>query len=191
MLDAMRARIASFWQAVRAAGYRDAHDGWTALGLRCDPSRIVVDCAARGLTGWAVQEALDAQGIDAEMADDRRVVFIPSVMDDASWLERAARTLAQMPAGGEAFTDAPPLTAVPKRAMRLREAALRPQEAVALHRAEGRIAAVSAGLYPPGVPLVTPGEVIGRETIDALERAKPRWRFGLDGESLLCVREVQ
>ena len=188
LLSEMRDRILAFWKTVKAAGYRDAHDAWAADGLECDPSRIVVDCAARRLTGWQAQEALTALGIDAEMADDRRLVFIPSIMDEAEWLEQAALALAQIPSGNAVFTDAPSLVAMPERAMCLREAALRPQEKVALHRAAGRIAAVSAGLYPPGVPLVTPGEVVGQETVDALEQAPPRWRFGLAGENLFCVR---
>ena len=70
----------------------------------------------------------------------------------------------------------------------MREAALSPQEAVLPQQAVGRIAAVSAGLYPPGVPLVTPGEIIDESVAEALLRAAPRWRFGLEEGKLLCVR---
>lgn len=189
LLERLHARIGAFWDRARAAGYANAHDAWEALGLACDPARIVVDCTPRGLTGWRAQELLDAQGIDAEMADDRRVVFIPSVMDEADWLERAALALASLPACGAAHAPvcAPP--PLPVRAMRVREAALTPQENVPLSQAAGRVAAVSAGLYPPGVPLVTPGEEIPQEVVETMLRAAPRWRFGLQDDQIPCVRE--
>ena len=73
--------------------------------------------------------------------------------------------------------------------MRVREAALAPQENVPLAQAMGRVAAVSAGLYPPGVPLVTPGEEISQEVVETMLRAAPRWRFGLQDGEIPCVRE--
>lgn len=187
-LEGLKARIDAFWGLVIPAGYQDAQEAWRAAGIACDPLRVVVDCAAQGRTGWNVQEALATQGIDAEMADDRRVVFIPSILDEPDWLTRAAQALCALPRGEVVFADAPALQALPKRALSVREAALSPQEVVSPHQAVGRIAAVSAGLYPPGVPLVTPGEVVGESVTEALLRAAPRWRFGLEDGKLLCVR---
>lgn len=187
-LTELKGRIDAFWELLRAAGYKNAQDGWRAAGITCDPLRVVVDCAAHGRTGWEVQEALTEQGIDAEMADDRRVVFIPSILDAADWLTRAARTLSALPRGAAALSDVPTLPIPPRRALSVREAALSPQEAVLPQQAVGRIAAVSAGLYPPGVPLVTPGEIVDESVAEALLRAAPRWRFGLEEGKLLCVR---
>lgn len=49
-----------------------------------------------------------------------------------------------------------------------RQAALGQVEWVALAQADGRVAAASAGLYPPGIPLVAPGEMITEQTAAAL-----------------------
>ena len=72
--------------------------------------------------------------------------------------------------------------------MELRPAVFADCEAVPLEQAEGRVAAASAGLYPPGIPLVCPGEIIDKETADLLMAAGHQERFGVEGDSLLCVK---
>ena len=49
------------------------------------------------------------------------------------------------------------------------------------------VAAVSAGLYPPGVPLICPGERVTQEVVDRLKNARNQERFGVEGDTLLCV----
>ena len=81
----------------------------------------------------------------------------------------------------------PMLTAIPERAMEVRAAAMADCVNVPLADCAGRIAAVPAGLYPPGVPLVCPGEVISPEVADRLTNVKNQERFGVEGDTLLCV----
>ena len=71
--------------------------------------------------------------------------------------------------------------------MEVRPAATAPCEAVPLDRAEGRIAAASAGLYPPGVPLICPGERFDRNVLERLMNAGHQQRFGVEGDKVLCV----
>ncbi|MDD5873479.1 MAG: hypothetical protein PUD90_08480, partial [Clostridia bacterium] len=51
------------------------------------------------------------------------------------------------------------------------------KEAVEYHDACGRVSASTVCIYPPGIPLVCPGEVIGKDMIDAVDSA---FRDGLD-----------
>jgi arginine/lysine/ornithine decarboxylase len=46
----------------------------------------------------------------------------------------------------------------------------------------------SAGLYPPGIPLICPGEVVSEEVLIRLMHAKNQERFGVEGDTLLCVK---
>ena len=69
----------------------------------------------------------------------------------------------------------------------VRAAAMADCASIPLEKCAGRIAAASAGLYPPGVPLVCPGEIIPQEVIDRLQHAKNQERFGVEGDTLLCV----
>ena len=82
-----------------------------------------------------------------------------------------------------------PPPAPPERAVPLREAFFAPSEAVPLERAAGRVSAVPAGPYPPGVALVTPGERVTEELAAYLRALGPRRAFGLGpGGTLRCLR---
>ena len=73
--------------------------------------------------------------------------------------------------------------------MPLREAFFAPSEAVPLERAAGRVSAVPAGPYPPGVALITPGERVTEELAAYLRALGPRRVFGLGPEgTLACLR---
>lgn len=177
--NGLRARLASL-------GYRDAHEAWADTGMRFDPTRLVID-APQG--GPALLSSLAARGLDAEMCDWRRVVVILSAMDDETTVARLEEALRAI---WPVARDIPPpaeLPALPPRRMSPREAAMAPCEAVPLDRAEGRVAAQAAGLYPPGIPLVCPGEELTREIAQRLIRHGDRQLFGVEGERLVCVRQ--
>jgi len=52
--------------------------------------------------------------------------------------------------------------------MRIREATFAKTRTIPLEHAESRVAAEPIGIYPPGIALVMPGEVIDRRAIDYL-----------------------
>jgi lysine decarboxylase len=55
---------------------------------------------------------------------------------------------------------------VPPLAMTPREAALGPKQAIPLAEAVGRTCAESVMFYPPGIPLLMPGETVTPEILD-------------------------
>ena len=170
--------------ALPALGYRDAHAMWRGTGLRFDRTRLVID-APQG--GAALSEALQARGVDVEMHDHRRVVFILSAMDDPDEVRRLTDILEEIPPEKVHIAPLPMLAAIPERVMEVRPAAMAECESVRLAECEGRIAAAPAGLYPPGVPLVCPGERITAEVASRLINVKNQERFGVEGDTLLCV----
>ena len=52
------------------------------------------------------------------------------------------------------------------------------------------MSAVAAGLYPPGMPLVMPGEIITEDTMRLLAQAPSQGRFGLEEDRWLCVQDA-
>lgn len=151
-------------------------------GAARDRSRLVFDCAlASGLSGYDAERGLNAAGVYVEMADERHIVLITSPLDPAGWYDRLADALQALPRGTFHGTHATPPPAAPTRAMSIREATLREAESVALEEAVGRVAAESIGVYPPGVALIAPGEVIDAATLTyLLERsARGAQCFGL------------
>ncbi len=183
-LTEIAAAAAEVRLALPSLGYRDACNLWRDTGLNFDPTRLVID-APQG--GPALAAALRAHGVDVEMFDHRRVVFIITAMDAPEDVRRLATILREIPPEQADIPALPMLTVLPERAMEVRAAAMADCESIPLDGCVGRIAAVSAGLYPPGVPLICPGEVVPREVIDRLKHAKDQERFGVEGETLLCV----
>ena len=185
-LRAVAAAADELRAALPSLGYRDAQAAWAATGYAFDPTRLVIE-APQG--GKSLAASLAACGVDVEMTDDRRAVLILSAADDPENIRRLAEVLRDIPtydasgsfAGSMRFPQ-------PQRVMEVRRAAMADCEWVSLDRAQGRIAAQSAGLYPPGVPLVCPGESIGEDVINMLGQVKNRERFGMEGDCLLCVR---
>ena len=165
-------------------GYADAHALWADTGLTFDRTRLVID-APQG--GAALAEALQDRGIDVEMHDLRRVVCILSAMDEPAEVLSLLDALKAIPPQRADVPPLPMLTPIPQRAMEVRAAAMAETEYVPLARCAGRIAAASAGLYPPGVPLVCPGEVVPQEVVQRLMNAKQQERFGVEGDALICV----
>ena len=77
---------------------------------------------------------------------------------------------------------------MPRSVMDVRAAALADMESVPLCEAVGRIAGESAGIYPPGVPLVVPGEELTGDVLDVLRHTSEEHRFGVEGDRILCVK---
>jgi lysine decarboxylase len=186
-LGELKSRLGEFRVAMKALGYADAHETWRSLPLEFDPTRLVI-AAPQG--GYALAESLSGQEIDVEMADDFRVVCILTVMDGEetfSHLLTALKNASGLPAR-KAINMAYSCS-LPEQILRPRQAALAKQEMVDALKAAGRVSGASFGLYPPGVPLVMPGEEITPEAVGQLLDAPEKKRFGLCGGKFICVAE--
>lgn len=165
--------------------YHDAYADWANLPVCFDPTRLVI-FAPQG--GKFLAEQLREAGLDVEMADERRVVLILSVMDDIVEIRRLPELLASIPAAEKKqFAPLTLMPDMPEAVLTPRQAAMAEEILVPLDRAEGKIAAAAVGLYPPGIPLLAPGERVTREIIRQLQEAGTRERFGVEGDDLRCA----
>ena len=183
-LAALRTAADELRALLPSLGYADAHAAWAETGLTFDPTRLVIT-APQG--GYALAEALQARGVDVEMADARRAVLILTAMDAPANIRRLADILRDIPAVPQPLPAASAAYPIPRQAVPPRVAAMGPTEQVPLEQAAGRVAAAVAGLYPPGVPLVCPGEEITRDIINRLQSAASQQRFGVEGDCLTCA----
>lgn len=127
-----------------------------------DPTRAVIH--TDGLR-WA-QELMD-KGIYPELWNRDYVVFILTGCDTPQALERLEEEILHAP------SPLPPLTVPvpqPKRACSPRQAVFARSESLPLQAAQGRIAACPIAPYPPGIPVVAPGEIIDKKTVAYLEK---------------------
>lgn len=147
--------------------------GFRRSGLNCpsvwgfDRSKLIVSCEGTDATGAALTAALRERfHIECEMAAPAYVVAMTGLLDTDENLARFAGALLEL--DGEIHATAPrrPFTPapVPPRRLSVREALSRETRTVSPREARGSIAAEYIWAYPPGIPLVVPGE----ELTDAL-----------------------
>ncbi len=149
-------------------------DGMAAL----DPLKITVQVTGLGLSGFAAEEELRRRNIACELADARNVLLLLSYADGERETERlfaALRGMAEENApmcisrGAESFLALPP---IPETALAPRDAYFARSEYVDLGAAEGRVAAETIVFYPPGIPVLAPGDVIDGATLAYLRAMK-------------------
>ena len=142
-----------------------------------DSGKILVNGAAAGLTGAAMARILrETYGFETEMACGYSLLAMTSVCDAEDALDRLADALLAMDATARPDTvPAAPGLCPPGEAMcTIAEAVRRPRQELPLPETVGRTAAEYVWAYPPGVPLIAPGEQVTPDFVSAcavLERA--------------------
>ncbi len=141
-----------------------------SLGLRLDPCRLTIDTAAGGLPGWEADRLLQEQNIFAEMSDERYLVCILTCCDKMETLDRLLSALKALPAA--AADPASVLEPPPPPLIRqsLRSALFGARKTMPLRSAAGQISAQILAPYPPGIPIVAPGEEITEKHIAYLQK---------------------
>lgn len=141
-----------------------------------DPLKLLL--RTEGRTGTDLQRALGAQGVHAELADDCQALLVLPLLkegqDDrfAETLGRIGRALQDLPAAGNhSEPEIPSLpSSVTASVLPPAENPQSPAEWVHYTESADRISAASVIPYPPGIPLLLPGEPIRRETVGQLGR---------------------
>jgi lysine decarboxylase len=150
-----------------------------------DPLRLVVNVSGTGWSGYEVERHLRTDfRVEDEMADWFNVVYVLSPQDDPAARERllaGLRTVSEHAASGMApgvktassvFSAGHPLGGgllqppIPPLAMPPRTAALARKASIPLNAAAGRTCAEMVMFYPPGIPLLMPGELVTEATLD-------------------------
>lgn len=145
------------------------------LAAEFDPMKIVMDVRGLGVSGMQAAEWLRAhRHVDVGGSDTRRISASITHADDDETekvLLDAVRSLVENAGSPErrpAVRLPEPRVLELEQAVQPREAFVGPAEQVPAERAVGRISAETISPYPPGVPVVAPGEVITQEVLDFL-----------------------
>ncbi len=145
-------------------------------GPLVDAAKLVVVLPGTGASGVAVEDDLLAAGFPVEMADRDTVVAMVTLADDDTGVADLADALAD---AVERHRGAPRPVApgaawsvVPEQVLSPREAFFADHEVVAADAAVGRVSAELVAPYPPGVPVLAPGERVTAEALDALRSAR-------------------
>jgi arginine decarboxylase len=154
-----------------------AIDGLRVLdGPGVDPVKLTVALAGTGAHGVEIESDLIAAGLPVEMADRDTIVAVVTVADDEAALRRLTDTLADSieRRRGAPRTLAPTAAWIvePRPVVSPRDAFFGRSETVVTAEAVGRVSAELIAPYPPGVPVLAPGELVTERALGTLLAAR-------------------
>ena len=140
-----------------------------------DRVKLAINVSGTGATGLAVEEDLVALGMPIELADRDTVVPIISINDDQASVDKFVdgviasverqRTAARPVLSSISWTVEPDVVMSP------RDAYFAEHETVSAESAIGRVSAELVAPYPPGIPVLAPGERITVAAVEGLRAA--------------------
>ncbi|WP_435645004.1 aminotransferase class I/II-fold pyridoxal phosphate-dependent enzyme [Butyricicoccus porcorum] len=142
-----------------------------------DPTKLSIHTRDIGLAGIEVYDILrDDYDIQIEFGDIGNILAYLSIGDRVQEVERLVSALAEIrrrfqrdPSGmlSQEYID-PEVVATPQEAFYAEKVSL------PLRETEGRICSEFVMCYPPGIPILAPGEKITREILNYIEYAKAK-----------------
>jgi arginine decarboxylase len=150
-----------------------------------DATRLTVTACDLGHSGWQLETVLrDQYRIAVEAADPLNIVLNVTFGDSREDVERLVSALADFATRNRERTGAgaacgreqlliklPPFT---RQVLSPRDAFFAHSVALPLEQCLGRVSAEIVTPYPPGIPVLGPGEEIGPQTVAYLEEASAR-----------------
>lgn len=140
-----------------------------------DRLHIMIDLSELGISGYQAADWLrEHERIDVGLSDHRRILASLSIADDEQTGERLLGALERLVSAADSLPRPKPIELPDPGDLELetverpRDAFFGPVEHIPVQEAVGRIAAEQVTPYPPGIPVITPGERINRPILDYL-----------------------
>jgi len=143
-----------------------------------DSTKLMIDVHGLGLTGFEVERALRNRfDIAPEMSDLVGVICLVTIGDTPWSIDRLVDAFKVLSAERKPIADAATSTllrssggiiATAQQVLSPREAFFAPTRSVSLADAVGQVAAALVVPYPPGIPVLTPGELITAAKVEYL-----------------------
>ncbi|NEO34656.1 MAG: lysine decarboxylase, partial [Symploca sp. SIO3C6] len=161
--------------------------GDSTSGFESDRTRLTVDVTGLGLTGFEADNILHTQlGVTAELPTQRHLTFIISLGNTQVDIEQLVQGFQHLAKARDRGNNGAPIQnpvpsifsevkqshtseAINPKSLTPRAAFLAPKKTVAIAHAAYCISAELICPYPPGIPLIMPGEVILPEAIRMLQ----------------------
>jgi lysine decarboxylase len=145
-------------------------------GPGVDPAKLALALAGTGAHGVLVESDLIDAGMPVEMADRDTVVALVTVGDEpeavARFTDTVIASIERHRGAPRTLVEAAAWVVEPEMAVPPREAFFGVTERVPIARAAGRVSAELVAPYPPGVPVLAPGELVTADALAALAEAR-------------------
>lgn len=170
----------------------DVVDRYGCIGF--DPTKITVNVTGLGISGYQMEQLLRSKyRIQVELSDLYNVIFIITVGDSKDTVNTLISVLKEIAAGShmdKVVRYLPPLPAIPEQVISPREAFYQETKVVPIDESVGEISAEGIMAYPPGIPLICPGERITQDIIDYVRILKQE-NADLQGPEDLTVNTIK
>ena len=158
------------------------------LGIKkFDLTKLVIDVDGLGLTGFAAEALLRERfGIQPEMSDLIGCVCLVTIADSRETIDRLVDAFAALAGDhgdlsrattGTALRSSGAVIAPGEQALSPRDAFFAPAHAVPLAAAVGCVSAELVIPYPPGIPVLAPGDIIAAEKVAYLQEGAARGMY--------------
>lgn len=184
------AEHAAEWKHIRLAG--SELTGSSGI-FDFDRSKLILDVTNTPIVGNELQQRLrKVYHLELEMAAGNYALALTSVMDTDEGFVRLIEAIREIDAeltggGGYKMTDQVTRN---KAVCRISEAMESKMEAVCIEQSAGRISGEFLYLYPPGIPLLVPGEQIEKELVDQIRELKAHG-YALQGLRDFQIKKIQ
>lgn len=162
-----------------------------------DPTKLTVTVTQAGLHGQEAETLLNERyGVQVEMSDWWNVLAMITPGDGQREVDALVHALERLVAD---YSDLAlreglslRLPAIPRQVLTPREAFFANARFVALEQAVGRVSSEIIAPYPPGIPILAPGEEITQEIVHFVRSAKEKgYHFqGPEDDSLTSLKVV-
>jgi arginine decarboxylase len=142
-----------------------------------DPTKITITCRELGITGFDLDMILcNKYHIQVELSDLYNVLAVGSFGDTKESIDALINALAEISEDyygkGHKVADFIDIPAIPKLVRNPRDAFNSDKKPVLLSDSIGMTSGEFLMAYPPGIPILCPGEMITQEIIDYVQKLK-------------------
>lgn len=199
LLEKQGERLIGEWEENLKWFYETAPEAVNGLRVMSHPmldhTKINLDMSAYGIDGLELEELLNERGIFPELVTGNIVMCMTGIGNKRCDYERLLEALKEIAAEHRLCEDSCGTTTAPKATQavtmkRLQQVAIpSAKESVSMEEAAGRVCAASIIPYPPGIPIICPGEIIDQEVLDycADLRARGEKVMGIDERGYVLV----
>lgn len=177
---------------------RELLDGKTRFDF--DPTKLIISLRDLQIDGYQIEQELRREyNIEVELSDLYNLLCILTPGDTEKTAGRLVQAIKQIAA--KYFRAEKPVTDqlnvdipnIPILTLSPREAFYSETEIVPLTESAGRISAEFIMIYPPGIPIFIPGEIIENENIDYILKNKESGLpvQGLEDTTLKSIRVIR
>jgi len=178
-------KLVSPLQNLKVPGHSDFFDcqkmgsliGYARRGIEStsvygfDRSKIIISCEGTDTTGTSLMSDLRTRfGIECEMAACGYVVAMTGILDSDESIDRLGKALCTIDSELRKTAPRIPFTSlkIPPRKKSISEVNSNASREMSVRDTKGKISAEYVWAYPPGIPLLVPGEEVTEEIIKSL-----------------------